>query len=266
MYVKLEARIKRTNEAIAAETDPAALRKLHSTLAVLMAAKAEMDDDDGDKGGDGDEDDDSKSKKAAEAARKAKGAAEAAKHRAKAAEHKAKAAEAEEEAKRCEEEAEGGEDGEDDSEEAKAAKAAARIAAIGAGAVDPTVVALAAQVRQLSKLAEGNRATAEATERKDLLARAAKYMPKHLLKPIADTANLATLRAMVVEAEKGAPMVATSEGDLIRPKAQGPEDGLSKETLAMIDNAVAGFPGNKAEFRKTLVKSHVDALNGAGRY
>jgi hypothetical protein len=265
MFVKLEARIKKTTEAIAAEKDPAKLRALNSTLAILTAAKAEMDDDDDD-GGDGGDGDDSKSKKAAEAARKAKGAAEAAKHRAKAAEHKAKAAEAEEEAKRCEEEAEGGEEDDGDSEEAKAAKAAARIAEIGAGAVDPTVVALAAQVRTLTKRAAEGKAAVEATERKDLLARAAKYMPKHLLKPIAETANLATLRAMVVEAEKGSPMVATSEGDLIRPKSQGPEDGLPKETLAMIEAAVSGFPGNKAEFRKTLVKSHVDALNGAGRY
>lgn len=273
MYVKLEARIKKTMAAIAAATDPATLRSLNATLAILNAAKAEMDgDDDGDEGGDDGGDDKSASEKHAKRAAKMHAKAKATELRAKAAEMKGKAAEAEEEAKRCEEEAASGED--DDDEEEEEAEAAARIAAIGAGAVDPTVVALAAQVRTLATQRATDRAQAEATERVALTNRLGKYLPKHIVKTIAG-ANLATLRATVTEAEKGSPMVVTEAGDLLVPKHVQPntEAALPTSVIEMIDDAVKNCgAANPKEFREALVAAHIKAhastmptLNGAGR-
>lgn len=120
MSVKFSARIKKVEAAIASELDPKKRAPLQSRLAVLMAAKAEMDDDDDDddgkKGDDDDDGDDEESKaaKAAKAAEKAKAKAEASKHKAKAAEHRQKAAEYDEAAKKCEEAS-----SEDDDDEAR---------------------------------------------------------------------------------------------------------------------------------------------------
>ena len=286
MPVKLDALIKRTEAAITSETDPKKRVALQARLSAYAVAKADSDgDDDGDgdkpKPDDGDGDDDEAAKHA-ENARKLKAKAKALGHRAKAAEHKQKASESEEEAKKCEEEAKGAEE---DDEEAKAMLSADERAALAgspraatlpapSSGADPTVVALVAAVRELSTETTKLKTEGDANRRSNLMARAARYVPKHILAPIAASATLATLEAIVSEAEKGQPMVHTTEGDLLVPKAvtPGTEAALSKETLAMIDSAVAncGAADPKA-FRATLVTAHLkahtdrlnDALNGA---
>jgi signal peptide peptidase SppA len=270
MPVKLDALIKTTEAAIAAETDPKKLRPLQAKLAAFAATRAEMDDDKGppkkddDKGDEDDDDDESEAAKHAENARKMKAKAEAMKHRARASEFKKKAAEAEEEAKRCDEEAKGAED---DEEEEAHLRVTHPVASAPAGA-DPTIVALFAEVARLGKEQAKIKAGTEDAERADLVARASKYVPKHLLKPLTDTANLPTLRAMVAEAEKGSPMIVSDSGDLVMPKhrpaSSGPESALSADTLRMIDDAVThcGAADPKA-FREKLVNEHLKALNGA---
>ena len=266
MSVKLDALIKKTEAAIGTETDPKKLRALQAQLTAFAVTKAEMDDDGDDDAPkkDDDDDGDSEAAKHAENARKMKAKAEAMKHRARASEFKKKAAESEEEASKYEEEAKGAEDEKKSEEE----EAALRIPAPSASA-DPTVVALTKAVTALSADVAKTKATAETAERADLMTRAGRYIPKHILKPIAATANLATLRAMVAEAEKGQPMVSTSEGDLVRPKHVDPETeaALPAETLKIIDDAVAncGAKDPKA-FRAALVAAHLNAskssLNG----
>ena len=105
----------------------------------------------------------------------------------------------------------------------------------------------------------------DAAKRANLMARAARYMPKHILAPIAATAHLATLRAMVVRGGEGSAHGLTTEGDTsVRPRhvTPGTEAALSKETLAMIDSAVAncGAADPKA-FRATLVTAHLKAAH-----
>ena len=284
MPVALDALIKRTKAAIAAEADPKKRSALETRLVAYSVAKADSDgDDDGPpekKDGDDDGGDDEAAKHA-ENARKMKAKAKAMGHRAKAAEHKQKAAESEEEAKKCEEEASGADE---DDEEAKAMLDAATRAALGthpaavsaAPGADPTVVALVRAVADLTAQTTKIRADGETAERASLMTRAGRYIPKHILKPIAASANLATLRAMVTEAEKGQPMVSTEEGDLIRPKHVDPETeaALPAATLAIIDEAVTncGAKDPKA-FRAALVTAHLAAskagtngVRGKGAY
>lgn len=144
--LKLDAKIKKVEAAIASELDPRKRAPLQSTLAVLMAAKAEMDDDDGDHDEpDGDDgEDESKAKKAAEAAKKAAKKAEAAKHRAKAAEYKQKMAEYEEKAKALEEEKAPEEGGEE------AAIAAAATLAAGSDVSPGAAASIAAQAQMVN--------------------------------------------------------------------------------------------------------------------
>jgi ClpP class serine protease len=278
----LQALIKKTKAAIAKEKDVAKVRSLTEALVAYSAAyKAykktekhvehvkteegqdddddEEDDDSDDKKKD-DEDDDSEESEEAE---------EKASH----------SAEEEEEAPPMKNSEKAEEEEEAEEAEEKKATAALRLleqvtgqrgnAAIGAAmAKFATADRVAADVAKL-------KADAQATERTALLKTAAKYVPKHLLGAL-KTQKLSALRAFVAEAKKGQPMVATEEGDLIVPKAvvPGSEESLPKETLAMIDQAVAacGLRDPKA-FREQLVAKHTashsdrlnKALNGAGR-
>ena len=274
MPVALDALIKRTKAAIAAEADPKKRSALETRLVAYSVAKADSDgDDDGPpekKDGDDDGGDDEAAKHA-ENARKMKAKAKALGHRAKAAEHKQKAAESEEEAKKCEEEAKGGGE-EGDEEESEAALTLPDTS----GVVDPTVLALVQAVSALTADNKDAKERSQKAERADLMSRASRYIPKHILAPIAATANLATLRAMVTEAEKGQPMVSTEEGDLIRPKHVDPETeaALPAATLAIIDEAVTncGAKDPKA-FRAALVTAHLAAskagtngVRGKGAY
>ena len=256
--VKIKALITRTLAAIATTTDPDKLAGLYADLSAYKKTEkhiehhtteeGEPDEADPNKPDpDGGEDDEEDDEEAAAAKKKAEEAAAA-------------------------------EGGEEDDEEAKAALALVRRAtgrkgnaAIGAAtAMFAQLEATRADVRTL-------KARAEATDRAALVARAERYAPKRLVAPIA-SGPLATLRAFVEEAEKGAPMLATSEGDLIRPKAPAPgtEESLTSDVLAMIDTAVAscGLADTKA-FRAQLVaahlKAHTDRINAAasgaqGRY
>jgi hypothetical protein len=101
-----------------------------------------------------------------------------------------------------------------------------------------------AKFARLDKIAaEVGKLTAEAgaKELADLRKRASRYVPNRL----AATLDLKGLRALVTEAEaNGSPMVATAEGDLIRPKAVSPgtEEALPADVIAMIDSACYPTP------------------------
>jgi len=254
----LAQHIAQTQAAIDAlgDSDPKALRKLQAKLASFVVARAAMDDDDDDdkKKGDGDDDeDDSKSKMAAKKAEEAKKAAEAAKHRAKAAEYKAKAEESEEAAKKCEA------DDEEESEEA-----AARAPSAGH---DALLAKLAKSVDTLEK--------SQVASAKDALIVGARKVGA-ITKAEAAWLGAQGLPAVesFLELRSKAALVATSEGDLVRPKnaAPGTEASLPAETLAMIEHALGGVTGEaRATLRKELIaanlKAHNDALaaaNGAG--
>ncbi len=257
----LDKLIAKTLAAMAVERDPTKLAELGTSYAAYAKAKKDMYDDE-------DEEDDDEAKKA----KKAKKAEE---------EKKAKHAEEEEKkAKKAEEEK----------------KASAAIATATASITDASGAALAlvegvtglkgpaalgavmAKLARLDQIVEDTnamKADAAAKETAALVERAGKYVPSHLVKAVA-AQGLEGLRAFVAEAEKGQPMVNTEEGMLLRPKAvqPGTEASLPKETLALIDQAVAacGLRDPKA-FRETLVQSHLKAhnerlnaaMNGAGR-
>lgn len=258
MAVKLSALIRSTTEAIASETDPKKILALQSKLAAFSVVKAEMDDDDDDEPEPQkkptDDDDESKAEKAKAAADKAKRAAEAAKHRAKAAEHKSKAAESEEAAKRCEEE-----DGDAKKEEAAASPAvlaALAEAPNGGGALG---VAMAEMAREVAEL----RASKDADTRAALLAKAKAYTPPHMLAAIKGL-GLADLQAFVAVATKGEPMVYTTEGELVKPKAHAAdsEASLPPSVVEMIDGACAAISvTNRKAFRAQLVADQIRLHN-----
>ena len=85
----------------------------------------------------------------------------------------------------------------------------------------------------------------------------------------------ATVRGFVEMRRKAGVIVHTDETTIVRPRhvEPGSEESLPKETLDMIEASVAGFPGDKKAFREQLVKAHLDshkqqlqrAMNGAGR-
>ena len=247
--LKIQALIKKTQAAIAAEKDPEKLSALYADLGAYKKTEKhiehhtteEGEPDEADpnkpKPDDGDDEGDKDEKKAAASDEDEKKAA--------------KGAEDEEEA--CNEE-----------DEAKAAvalvrRATGRKGAAAVGAATAMFAQLEAMRADVAKL----KADATAAERKALVARAEKYAPKRLVAPIA-SGPLATLRAFVEEAEKGAPMLATSEGDLLRPKAAQPgtEEALPEETIEQIDAAVeaCGLADPKA-FRASLVAAHLKAHN-----
>lgn len=142
-------------------------------------------------------------------------------------------------------------------------------AAIGAAA------AMFSVMKQTTEDVARLKSAARAKEKSDLIASAKRYVPKAQLTWL-KTQSLAVVRGFVEQATKGAPIVHTEEGELLRPKAAPPgtEESLSKDTIAMIDAAMAACPsGVKPEvFRKTLVDAHLAdhkkrlaSANGVGR-
>ena len=273
--MKIKSLIRATEAAISAENDPKKLRDLQARLATFTATAAEMgddgdedDDDDDKKDPDGDGDD-SAAEKHAKRAAKLKAKAKATEHRSKAAEHKQKAAEAEEAARKCEEEG-GGEEERAEEAVTMGGSVAALTALIEArtgqkgDAALGTIMAQFAKLDNVSGIVDGLKADAEKTERASLLTRASKYVPKHLISAL-KTQSIAAVRAFVTEAEKGSPMVATDEGDLIKPKHTGnpgTEETLPQTTRDMIDQSVAFAPPgvDRAAFRDALVKAHTSSL------
>jgi hypothetical protein len=247
--IKIKALIARTEAAVAAEKDPKKLARLRADLEAYKKTEKhiehhtteEGEPDEADpnkpKPDDGDDEGDEDEKKAAASDEDEKKAA----------------ASDEDEEEACNEE-----------DEKKAAvalvrRATGRKGAAAVGAATAMFAQLEAMRADVAKL----KADATAAERKALVARAEKYAPKRLVAPIA-SGPLATLRAFVEEAEKGAPMLATSEGDLLRPKAAQPgtEAALPEETIQQIDAAVeaCGLADPKA-FRASLVAAHLKAHN-----
>lgn len=273
MLVKLAALIKRTEAAIASETDPKKRSALTAKLAAYQATKAEMDDDDGGGDGDGDGDGDDKAKKAAKAAKQAAKKAEAAKHRAKAAEHKQKAAEYEEAAKKAEE------DDEEDDEEEDEAEAAARIAEIHARIEGATTTALsegaAAAVASQAAVTQGALARIEALE-KDTAARNRNAMIDEAVAARRITkAEATTLRkksdTFVLDFLEMRPkaLVHTTEEHIEQPGNTAAGD-IPSAVKAMVEQGIEaqGLTGKKAEeYREASYTAHRKAMaNGAGAY
>lgn len=261
MPVALDILIKKTEAKLTSEHDPVTRASLTLKLANYLAAKKDTDDEDEDD----DEDDDEEKKKAKKAAAKAAG--EAAK---KAEESK----QAEEEAKKAKKAAR-----EDEEEATKALLARGDDTSRAALAVVESVTgrkgqdalgALMGLVGRLQKIEQSHADTTarlEAQEREALIKRATRFVPARLVAALGN--DVAALRALVEEAEKGEPLVNTSEGDLMRPKQSvpGTEGSLSKESLAMIDSAVLACPAgmDPKEYRSALVKGHLDAQASSAR-
>lgn len=142
-------------------------------------------------------------------------------------------------------------------------------AAIGAAA------AMFATMRQTTEDVARLKSAARAKEKSDLIASAKRHVPKAQLSWL-KTQPLAVVRGFVAQATKGATIVHTDEGELLVPRAATPgtEESLPKDTVAMIDAAMAACPSNvKPEvFRKTLVDAHLAdhkkrlaSANGVGR-
>jgi hypothetical protein len=265
MSLKLAALIKKTEAAIAVETDPKKLRQLAASLAMYSSTRADMGDDDGDDGDkkkDGDDgDDESKAKKAAAAAAKAKGKAEAAKHRAKAAEHKQKAAESEELAKKAEEESSS--EGDDDKASLAAAPpvaltpgAAAAIASQGDLASDAL-----ARIAKLEKSAEARELSALIND-----ARAARRITPGEAKTLAKK-DASFVRDFLEMRPKA--LVHTDEDELATPDTR-PNADLPPAVMKEIDRALATCnldAAGQTKLREDLMNEHRKArANGAVRY
>ena len=265
--MKLAVRLMTIAASIAGEPDPAkraALIRLSARKASTLAAKMEKgdddpDDSDDDKDGDGEDDgDESKAAKAAKKAEEMKKAAKAAGHRAKAAEFKKKAEEAEEAAEAAEADDEKAEEAEEAEEAARNGAVAAALAEApnGGGALG---VAMAAMAREVAEL----KASKEADTRAALLAKARPYTPPHMLAAIKGL-GLADLQAFVAAATKGEPIVYTSEGQMVQPKAgaANSEAALPKEVIEMIDGACAAISTtNRKAFRAQLVADQIKLHN-----
>jgi ClpP class serine protease len=267
MPVALDILIKKTEAKLTSEHDPHARAALTLKLANYLAAKKDADDEDEDD----DEDDDEKKaakKEAARAAGEAAKKAEESKQAEEAAKKAKKAAhEEEEEAKALL--ARGG-DG--------ATRAALAILEEATGLKGPAAVGagmgLLSRLQKVEASHAEMAARAAASERESLIARATKYVPARLVAALGN--DVSALRSLVAEAEKGAPLISTEDGDLMKPKAvvPGTEESLSKDVLAMIDSAVLACPASMSpkDYRAALVKGHLDAqaastrerLNGAG--
>ncbi len=265
MSVKLSALIKKAEAAIASELDPKKRAPIQSRLAVLMAAKAEMDDDDDDddddkKKSDDDDDDDEESKaaKAAKAAEKAKAKAEASKHKAKAAEHRQKAAEYDEAAKKCEEAS-----SEDDDEDEARLRTPTPAATLSEGAA----AAIASQgeigrealtrIAKLEKDAEARNMAAlinDARAARRITPGEAKTLAK---KPASFVKDFLEMRPRA--------LVATDEEALSQPD-NAPNADVPHNVKSLVEQAVmaAGLEGEKAEkFRQTSYENHRKAQAGS---
>jgi signal peptide peptidase SppA len=267
MALQLDALIKKAQAALEKEKDPKKLLALAADLEAYKKTKKHVehveteedddpddDEDDDKKKDDDDEDEESESKKSEE------------KH-------------SEEEKKSAK-----GKEEDDEEEEEESKKASAALSLLESATGRKGSAAIGAAMAMFSKMEKAIadtaalKATAVAKERESLLERAGRYVPGHLLAAL-KTQKLAAIRAFVSEAEKGAPMVHTSEGDLIKPKvaAPGTEESLPRETLDIIDQACAhsgSSPEDQKNLREALVKAHLKihndriaaATNGVGRY
>ena len=245
----LDAKIIKLEAAIAAGGDPKALRP---RLAVLMAAKAEMDDDDDDgppkkKPDDGDGDEDSRAEKARAKADKAKREAEAAKHRAKAEEHRAKAEESEEAAKQCE----------DEGDDAKAAvPVPAPLAALTPGAAAALASQATAVPEALARIAKLE-ASAEARDLAATIndARAARRITPGEAKTLASKSGTFVREFLSMRPHA---LVATEEEALARPD-KSPDADVPKNVRALTEQAIAAMSlsGKQADdFRAAAFADH----------
>lgn len=283
MTVTLKTRIRSTEAALAKETDPTRKKALTSALAQHKAALAALT-------------------ASIEAAKKTKIKYEETTEESEEEEEESSSEESEEEEasgnetdrkENGDDDGDGDSDGDDDADEdeeeeeeeakmppmKKSARAAMSLleqstgkkgrAAIGAAA------AMFAVMKQTTEDVARLKSAARAKEKSDLIASAKRYVPKAQLTWL-KTQSLAVVRGFVEQATKGAPIVHTEEGELLRPKAAAPgtEESLPKDTIVMIDAAMAACPnGVKPEvFRKTLVDAHLAdhkkrlaSANGVGR-
>ena len=261
MAVKLDALIKKTEAAIASESDPKKLARLKSTLGSFLATKAEIDgdddEDDKDKGDEDDDGDESAAAKHAERARKLKAKSEALKHRAKAAEHKKAAAESEEEAKKCEEEAAGSE--EDDEDEARNRAATPSALTEGAAAAIASQADLGrdalARIEKLEKSAQDRERLAMIAE-----AKATRRITPNEAKTLGGK-SMAFVRDFLEMRPK--PLVATDDGALAQPDGS-PAGDIPENVKAFIEQGIQamGIEGEKAEaYRKASVDAHRKAMS-----
>jgi hypothetical protein len=249
----LDALIKRTEAKLAAETDKKRRAELALDLATYAKTAAECDDDDDE---DDDEDEDEK---------KSKKAASAKKSEEKRAEEKKAAA-----AKKPEEEA-----AEDEGEDAKAALAAVQeVTGLTGAAAIGALRGMVARLGSVEAITKNMQAEQTKTERAALVARAGRFVPPHILKATVENMKISGLRAYVAEIEKGEPIVATEERDLLLPgeSAASAESSLPKDVRDMLATAAAAVPeaqreAFKAQAIEAAVREQRKSSNGAaGRY
>lgn len=259
MSVKLNSLIRKTEEAIASETDPKKLRLLQAKLAAFTATSAEMDDgDDKNEDEDEDEDEESKSAKAAKAAEKAKAKAEAAKHRAKAAEYRQKMAECEEAANKCE-----AEDEDEDEAHLRTPHPSAGLsdgARAALASADELARTTAARLDAIERSAAAAQQTAmidDALAKRRITRHEAKTLAK---KPLSFVKDFLEMRPKAI--------IATSDEELRVPSANPANgDALPPTVEAAINEAMMCFSGaskeERAEIRASMVAAQTKRLNGA---
>jgi ClpP class serine protease len=253
MPIQLDALIKKTEKAVAAEKDPKKLAALMANLDAYKKTKHtiekhESEEDDGDDEGDEDDDTDDSDKD-----------------------------DEDEESEETMPEKDGGDEDEEDDEEdeeeeseEKSAKAALALVqsitgmkgkkALGAlQALAATAANIAKDVAALKKQNRGaaKQALIDGAKGKFLTRKEAAWLSGQ---------RLATVKGFVEMRRKSGVIVHTDETTILRPKQTQPgtEESLPQETRDMIEIAVAGFPGDetaKKSFRETLVKNHLAAHN-----
>lgn len=247
MPIQLDALIKRTEAKLAAETDPKRRAAIAADLATYAKTAAECDDDDD---GEEDDEDEKKSKKA-----KAKGREE----------EKASAKSKKMEERKDEE---GDEEEEEEASKAALALLEQQTGLKGSAAIGAAAGSFARLTRVEQQTAELSARQVE-SEKEGLLAKVKAHIPttQHAW---LSTQKIGTIRSFVAEATKGAPLVATAEGDLLIPRetTPGTEAALPKETRDLLEQMAAAVPEKEREaFRKTaterLLKDNAKALNGA---
>lgn len=240
-------------DAATASRDPKNIVASVTRLTALQAAKKASEDDDED------EEDDDEEKKA-----KALGAAAAAKK-------------AEEEEKKSKKAYKKGTEDEDEDEEEEAKAALALVRELGGVGAVRSMASLANETAQRVANLEKD---GKAREKSSLIAEGrGKYLTKSDAAYL-ETQPLSVVKGFVEHRKATGVIVHTDEESLVKPKATakpGTEESLPEDTINVINEAVAAFPGNaeaKAKFRADLVvanlKSHneavANALNGVGRY
>lgn len=276
MPVKLDALIKKTEAAIAAESDP---KKRLSLLASLDAYKKtkkhvehyeteededpdEPDDDDGDDGDEDDEDDEAEEKKSAKKSEEeeAKNAKKSEEEEAKGGKGRSKASE---------------EDEEEEEEEAKS-KAMYRVAKRFGAANPGELGALLSKAAQYDDLA----ARVGKIERKQRRERvqsaiasklAAGFVTPHEARQLRADKDLDYVEKFL--AKRTSPVVASSySGDDVPVPDGSPNADMPADVLRSIDLAVASasLHGEAADkMREAMVRAHREkraAANGVGRY